>query len=69
MESIKNGIIIDGKVYELEMTDKKFGCDDCDLFDRCRVEKDLSDAPCDFIEQDIKNRFKLRDNETEKEVG
>lgn len=56
---MKNGIIVDGKVYELvKVEDKTHDCKGCDLFQLCHI--DGVKAPCmSFVDYKDKH-FKLR---------
>lgn len=59
---MKNGIIVDGKVYELvKSEDKTDDCKGCDLFQLCEIDR--VKAPCmSFVDYKGKH-FKLRNEE------
>lgn len=57
---MKNGMIIEGKVYELVKADDKSDCcKDCDLFKLCEI--DSVKAPCRNFDDNFDKQFKLRD--------
>lgn len=55
---MKNGIIIDGKVYELVKSDDFNCCKNCDLREDCEISK--VKGPCRSFENHEDKHFKLR---------
>lgn len=54
---MKNGIIIDGKVYELVKSDDFNCCKNCDLRKDCEISK--VKGPCRSFEKHEDKHFKL----------
>lgn len=54
--NIKNGIIIDGEVYDLvDATDEKNDCENCAFFKYCRTAES---CPCVIFPQSMGKHFK-----------
>lgn len=58
---MKNGIIIDDKVYELVKSDEFNCCKNCDLRKDCEISK--VKGPCRSFENHEDKHFKLRQKE------
>ena len=61
-----NGIIVDGKVYEIV---KSYNCSDCGLLEKCTKDAETFEAICYILSNKSRSIFRFSQNLTDKLNG